>query len=51
MEQELAGDEARDDGEDPHQDLEDVPSSSGIFIHHEREAVSHHDHVRLRLAV
>lgn len=51
MEQELAGDEARDDGKDPHQDLEDVPSSSGIFIHHEREAVSHHDHVRLRLAV
>lgn len=51
VEQELPGEQACDDGEDPHQDLQDVPSSSGIFIDHEREAVPHHDHVRLRLAV
>lgn len=51
MKQEFPGDEAGDDGENPHQDFEDVPSSSGIFIHHEGKAVSHHDHVRFRLAV
>lgn len=51
MKHKLPGDEARDDGEDPHQDFEDVPGSSGIFIHYEGEAVSHYDHVRFCLAV
>lgn len=51
MKQEFSCDEARDDGEDPHQDFEDVPSSSRVFIHHEGKAVSHHDHVRFCLAV
>lgn len=51
MKHKLPGDEARDDGEDPHQDFEDVPASSGIFIHHEWEAVSHYDHMRFCLAV
>ena len=51
MEYKLPGYHARDDGQRPAHRFQDVPSEAGVLVEQEGEAVAHHDHVGLCLAV
>lgn len=51
MEYELPGKHSGDNGHQPRDDFEDAPSSTRVLVHYEGEAVSHHYHVSLCLAV
>lgn len=51
VEEELPDKQAGDNGQEPHDDLDGVPASAGVLVPDEGEAVAHHDHVGLRLAV
>lgn len=51
MEYELPSQQAGDDGQYPTHHFQDVPPEAWVLVEEEGEAVAHHDHARLRLAV